>query len=67
MNTLVMKYFSTCVRTYMFSLKKAKRTDEFKDKIRKIIKNDISFLIQSSTSANPLVTTFSRNCLATFI
>ena len=67
MNTLVMKYFSTCVRTYMLQLKKAKRTDEFKERVRQVIKQDISYLIQSSASANPLVTNFSRNCLSTFI
>lgn len=30
LNVLVMKYFATCVRTYMLQLKKAKRTDEYK-------------------------------------
>ena len=66
-NNLVMKYFNTCVRTYMLQLKKAKRTDEHKDKVRQVIKQDISYLIQSSASAHPLVTNFSRTCLNMFV
>ena len=67
LNAIVMKYFLTCVRTYMLQLKKAKRTDEYKERVRQVLKKDISYLIQSSASANPLVKTFSRNCLTTFI
>jgi hypothetical protein len=64
---LVERYFDTCVRTYMIEFRRARVKDHYKDEVRELSKLDVSFLIQSTASANPVIAKFSLNCLQSFI
>lgn len=67
MHNIVEHYFYKCVHTYMIEYRGAKVKDNYKEVVRDVAKMDISYLIQSSTSANPSIARFSQNCLKIYV
>lgn len=64
---VVRNYFLKCKRTYFIEINQMKFKDETKKRARKLITEDVSYLIEASISSNPIIAEFSQDILFQYI